>query len=53
MEENPCVINGEDNHLVAVLVEHGFIMEELTKKYPKCHHVQLDQNVILDKSIWT
>jgi hypothetical protein len=23
-------------------------LEELTKKYPKCHHVQLDQNAIYD-----
>ncbi len=28
-----------------------FKLKELTKKYPRCHHVQLDQNAILDKSI--
>jgi hypothetical protein len=30
-----------------------FQLEKLTKNYPNCHHVQIDQNVILDKSIWT
>jgi hypothetical protein len=30
-----------------------FLSRKIDPKNPKCHHGQLDQNVILDKSIWT
>ncbi len=30
-----------------------FLTRKIGQKIPNCHHVQLDQNAILDKSIWT
>lgn len=30
-----------------------FLTRKLTKKYLNCHNVQLDQNAIFDKPIWT
>jgi hypothetical protein len=39
--------------ILNITKKHVFLTRKIDQKNPKCHHGQLDQSVILDKSIWT